>query len=86
MRLFTQTTTTRNLQRFSGCLTRIHLEFWRMRTDERVHSMCLHHLHVGVLPIDTHDIDLMMNTQYSGLDFKYKACFNRPYLPLAPIS
>jgi len=27
-----------------------------------------------------HDIDLMMNTHYSGLDFKYKACFNRPYL------
>jgi len=45
--------------------------------DERVRSMCLHHLHVGVLPVSTHDIDLMMNTQYSGLDFAY---FNRPYL------
>jgi len=38
--------------------------------------MYLHHLHVGVLPVSTHNIDLMMNTQYSGLDFKYKACFN----------
>ena len=51
-----------------------------MRTDERVLSMCLHRLHVGILPVSTHDIDLMMNTQYSGSDFKYKACFNRPYL------
>ena len=51
-----------------------------LRTDERVRSMCLHHLHVGILPVSTHNIDLMMNTQYSGLDFKYKACFNRPYL------
>ena len=61
-----------DVQRFSGCLTRIHLKFWRMCTDERMHSMYLHHLHVGVLPVGTHDIDLMMNTQYSGLDFKYK--------------
>jgi len=51
-----------------------------MRTDERVRSMCLHHLCVGDLPVSTHIIDLMMNAQYSGLDFKYKACFNRPYL------
>ena len=65
-----------HIKRFSGCLTRIHLKFWRMRTDERVRSVCL----VGVLPISTHDIDLMMNAQYSGLDFKHKACFNRPYL------
>ena len=57
-----------------------HLKFWGMRTDERVRSMCLHHLHVGVLPVSTHDIDLVMNTQYSGLDFKYKVCFNRLYL------
>jgi len=70
------------LQRFSGCLTRIHLKFWHMHTDAGVcsTSMCLHHLHLGVLPIGTHDINLMMSTQYSGLDFKYKACFNRPYL------
>jgi len=51
-----------------------------MRTDERVRSMCLHHLYVGILPVSMHDIDLMMSTQYSGSDFKYKACFNRPYL------
>jgi len=30
--------------------------------------------------MSTHAIDLMMSTHYSGLDFKYKACFNRPYL------
>ena len=52
------------LQRFSGCLTRIHLKFWCMHTDERVRSLCLH-LHVGFLPVCTHDINLMMNTQYS---------------------
>jgi len=51
-----------------------------MRTDERVRGMCLHHLHVVVLPVSTHDIDLMMNTQYSDSDVEYKACFNRPYL------
>jgi len=72
------------LYEFSGYLTRIHLKFWRMRTDKRVRGMCLHHLHVGVLPVSTHDIDLMMNTHYSGLDFKYKA-LGHTYMP-APIS
>ena len=67
------------VQRFSGYFDQDPLKFWHMRTDKRVRGMCLHHLHVGVLPVSTHDIDLMMNTQYSGLDFKYKACFNRPY-------
>ena len=55
-------------------------KFWHMRIDTRVRSMCLHHLHVGVLPVSMHDIYLMMNTQYSGSDLKYKACFNGPYL------
>jgi len=40
----------------------------------------VHYVHAGVLPVSTHDIDLILNTQYSGSDFKYKACFNRPYL------
>jgi len=60
------------LQRFSGCMTRIHLRFWRMCTDERVRSLCLHHLHVGFLPVSTHDINLTMNTQYSRLDLSTK--------------
>jgi len=42
--------------------------------------MHLHCLHIGVLPVSMHAIDLMMNTQYSGLDFNYKTCFHRPYL------
>jgi len=49
-----------------------------MRTDERVRSMCLHHLRVGVLPASTHDFDLMMNTQYPGLDFKFKPAILTP--------
>jgi len=36
-----------------------------MCTDERVCSLCLHHLHVGFLPISTHYINLMMKTQYT---------------------
>jgi len=48
------------VQRFSGCLTRIHLKFWCMHIDKRVRSLCLHHSHVGVLPVSMHDIDLMV--------------------------
>ena len=61
------------VRRFSGCLTRIHLKFWCMRTDE-----CAQYVPSPFT--STHDIDLMMHTKYSGSDFKYKACFNRPYL------
>ena len=47
--------------------------------------MFLHHLHVVVPPVSMHNIDLMMNRQYSGLDFKYKACFNmREKIPGSP--
>ena len=69
-----------SIQRFSGCLTKIQFKFWCMHTDKRVPSVHLHHLHVDVLPVNMHAIDLTMNTVIPGLDFKYNTCFHRPHL------
>ena len=65
----------RSIQRFFGCLTKINFKFWCMRTDDGVRSVCLHHLHIDILPVNTHAIDLI-----PSLDFKYKACFHRSHL------
>ena len=58
------------IQRFSGCLTKIHFKFWCMHTHVRACSMRLHYLNVGVLFVSTHTID-QINTQFSGLDFRF---------------
>ena len=48
---------------------------WCMQTKG---SVCLHCLHIGILPVNTCTIDLKMNTLYfviPSLEVKYKSLF-----------